>query len=303
MIEIQMTGGLALCLPETLAEITVEQYCEFLQGADAFTRWQSEAATNDAFVFEPGYQLERLQRMANMVADFASTSQHPVPASELFRLPAGDFEKSLRLTFGLGSLEDFDFDKSEATLYNIWAMILKIITDTRFRSDTANGFSFVWKGERYTIKPLRSDAFSGLTLPPDLSVQEAVEVLELRKKADALLTSKKHEAKNIQWELLHRQLAILALKEGEELPVDDLEMEQFASQRAAHFVGLDAETALQADFFLAGRLGLLKATLIVTSFSIPPDPEPLTRPKPEGSWRHETRRSPSASATAGYTSG
>jgi hypothetical protein len=273
MIEVGLNRDLKLALPEDLSEITVEQYCEFLQGADEFIRWQNQCVENDQFVYDSAYQLERLRRMMSMVADFSATSPHPIPAAELFRMPAGDFEASLRQTFGLDDISGFDFDTSEATLYNIWALIYQIISDTKFKSSTADGFSFVWKAETYHIKKLAKDRFTGLVLPPDITVQEAVEILELRKKTDSLLQAKKHEAKNLKWELLHRQLAILALKEGEELPADDLEMEKFVSARAANFIGIDAQTALTADFFLAGRLGLLKATLTVNTFLIPLGPE------------------------------
>lgn len=281
MIEVGLTGDLKLAMPENLSEITVEQYCEFLQGADEFIRWQNQCVENEQFVYDSAYQLERLRRMMAMVADFSATSSTPIPASELFRMPAGDFEKSLRVTFGLDDIAAFDFDASEATLYNLWALIYQIITNTKFKSSTADGFSFPWKGETYHVKRMNQDKFTGLTLPPDITVQEAVEVLELRKKADTLLQTKKHESKNLKWELLHRQLAILALKQGEELPVDDLEMERFVAARAHHFLGIDAETALRADFFLQGRLGLLKATLTVSSFLIPLDLATSTMPSPE----------------------
>lgn len=297
-----MTGGLKLVIPEDLSEITVEQYCEFLQGADEFIHWQNQGVEDERQVYDSAYQLERLRRMMNMVSDFSATSPTPVPASDLFRMPAGDFEQSLRHTFGLDSLEDFDFGASEKSLYNIWAIIYRVISSVKFRPDTVDGFSFPWKGDTYHIKRMNQDRFTGMTLPPDLSVQEAVEVLELRKKSDMLLQSGKHESKNLKWELLHRQLAILALKQGEELPTDDLEMEKFVSARAAHFIGIDAQTAIQADFFLAGRLGLLKATLTAISFSILPDHRTWRTPKTAQSSRPKTRPLRKEWVTDGYTS-
>lgn len=302
MIEVGMTGDLKLVIPEDLSEITVEQYCEFLQGADEFVRWQNQGVEDEKQVYDSAYQLERLRRMMNMVADFSATSANPVPASELFRLPAGDFEQSLRRSFGIDSVDDFDFEASEATLYNIWAIIYRVISNTKFRPDTVDGFSFPWKGDTYHIKRMNQDRFTGLTLPPDITVQEAVEVLELRKKSDMLLQAGKHESKNLKWELLHRQLAILALKQGEELPTDDLEMEKFVSARAAHFIGIDALTAIQADFFLAGRLGLLKATLTAISFSIPPDHRTWKTQKTGANLKRKTKPLRKEWVTDGYTS-
>jgi hypothetical protein len=270
MIEVSLKGGSVLSMPETLAEITVEQYCEFLQGASEFIAWQNKGIEEDAFIFDSAYQLDRLRRMMNMIADFCA----PMPADHLFRMPAGDFQKSLLQSFGLDKIDDFDIDVTEGTLYTLWAHIYKVIMSIKFSADV-DGLSFTWKGERFQVKSINKDRFTGLTLPPDLSVLEAVEVLELRRKTESLMTAGKHPAKNIQYEFLHRQLAILALKEGETLPDDDLELEKFCSERAAYFIGIDANTALQVDFFLGGQLGLLKNTLTVITFSIPQDLEAL----------------------------
>ena len=295
MIEIKIKGvETKLLVPESLSELTVEQYCEFLQGADEFIRWQNECLKNEQAVFDSAYQLDRLRRMANMIADFASTSANPISKDHIFSLPTGDFERSLKTTFSIDNLDDLDLDRSEATLFNIWAIIYRVIADTKFKEDAIDRLSFEWKGDRYSVKEMSKDKFSGVILPPDITVQEAVEVLDLRKKADSILSAKKHDPKNVKWELLHRQLALLALKDGESLPEDDLALEQFVSARAAHFLGIDAQTALQVDFFLQGRLGLLKATLTAISFSIPPDPNRSRTRKQGVNSNQRTRLSPSA---------
>lgn len=270
MYEIQLTGGIGLALPENLSEITGEQFCEWMQGAEEFIKWQNAQVEANTDPFNPAYQLERLRRMMNMIAEFSNGSLAPIPDGHLFRLPAGEFEQSLKFTFGLDRLEDFDFDRTEATLYNIWALIYQVIVSTKFTvGGHPDGFTFSWKGETYKIDHFEMDRFTNSPLPPDITVQEAVEVLELRKKANTLLAQGKHESKNIKWEMYHRQLAILARKEGEQLPTDDLDFERFVSDRALHFLGIDAETLVRADFFLRGRLGLLSDTLTALSFSIP----------------------------------
>lgn len=166
-----------------------------------------------------------------------------------------------------------------------------------------DSFSFQWKGERYTVKEMNRDRMTGRELPPSLSVQEAVEVLELRRKSNALIEAGKYETKNIKWELFHRQLAILALRDGETLPGDDLEFERFVSERAAHFVGIDAATALRVDFFLAGVCGLLRATLTASISSTLQAPQTSAKPRRGASSNRKTRRLPAGSASAGFTAG
>lgn len=282
--------------------MTVEQYFEFLQSADEFIRWQNEGVESQRFIYSPEYQLERLRRMANMIADFSAGGGNNIPRDHLFSMPVGDFERSIKTTFGLDNIEDLDFDKSEGTLYNIWALIYKVIATTKFNPDTADGFSFIWKDEKYTIKKLARDHFTGMALPPELSVQEAVEVLDLRKKSDALLASKKHDPKNINWERFHKQLAILALKDGEVLPDDDLTMETWVSKRAAHFIGIDAQTALQVDFFLAGPFGLLRNTLTAITFSTPLAQRQLKTQRPGASSKPKTKPSRRGSGSGGSIS-
>jgi len=264
MYEITLTGGISLKMPETLAEITVEQYCEFLYGVLSFAEWQEEAG--EPFTAE--YQLTRLHKLAQIVQDFCECQGKGLV--DVFQLPAGDYLQSLKDTFNLNELADLDFDRTEGTLYTLFANIYKVIGQV----ETLKGekdFVFQWKEKTFRVKPGGRDMFTGTALPPNMTVQEAVEVLDLRRKAESLV--KKHPPKNVRWELLHKQLAILALQDGEELPEDDLEFEAFVSERARFFLGIDAATALKADFFLLGQLGLLRPTLTVIGFGIPLDPK------------------------------
>lgn len=264
MYEITLTGGVSLKMPETLAEITVEQYCEFLYGVLSFVEWQEESG--EPFTAE--YQLTRLHKLARMVQDFCDCGQKGLV--DVFKLPVGNYLQSLKQTFKINELSEMDFNKTEGTLYTLFANIYKVIGQV----ETLKGekdFSFIWNGNTYRVKPSGRDMFTGTALPPNMSVQEAVEVLDLRRKAEALM--KKHPPKNVRWELLHKQLAILALQDGEELPEDDLEFEAFVSERARFFLGIDAATALKADFFLLGQLGLLRPTLTVIGYGIPLGPK------------------------------
>ncbi|MDV7394204.1 hypothetical protein RZS08_22680, partial [Arthrospira platensis SPKY1] len=217
MYEIELTGGVKLAMPESLSEITVEQYCEFLDGVSDFIDWQNSQLEEGADILSPTYQLERLHRMARMVQDFCTVMPGAPTLDQLFCMPIGDYLKSLRETFRIESLDEVDLEKSESTLYTLWANIYKVVAQASLISASGT-ISFEWKGDRYTLKESSRDRLSGQELPPDLSVHEAVEVLELRRKSQALIETGKYATKNIRWELFHRQLAILALRDGEALP-------------------------------------------------------------------------------------
>lgn len=51
-----------------------------------------------------------------------------------------------------------------------------------------------------------------------------------------------------------KMLAIICRKDGEQLPFDDAEREAWINERAMHFKGIDAQTALDIDFFLTSIL-------------------------------------------------
>jgi hypothetical protein len=259
MYEIQLKEGLRIEMPENLKEVTADQYCEFLWDSLAFIDWQNKKVEEKEDPFSPQYQIERMEMLTNIVDNFFAGDL------DVFNLKAGDYTKSLKLTFQVDNIAEIDLPKTEGTLYNLWALIYKAISVTDFSKPSVD-FSFEWKGETYYLKESQTDKFTGATLPPDWTVQEAVEVLDLRRKANKLMELNKAPKKNIQFELLHKQLALLALKAGEELPVNELEFERFVSERAAHFVGIDAEIALQVDFFLSGALGLFNNTLTVISY-------------------------------------
>lgn len=301
MLEIELSHGVKLQMPEGLEEMTVSQYCEYLEAVVSFVDWQNSTLGADDLL-SPSYQLERLSRMAAMVQAFCLETPGAVKLSDLLAMPVGDYSKSLTASFGVDRLEDLDLDATEGTLYSLWAYITRAVLSADLLA-VGDSLSFEWKGERYFVKEMNRDRMTGRELPPSLSVQEAVEVLELRRKANNLIETGKYETKNIKWELFHRQLAILALREGETLPADDLEFERFVADRAAHFVGIDAATALKVDFFLAGVCGLLRATLIATSFSTLRDPKTSAKQRRAASSNRKTRRLPKGSVSAGFIAG
>lgn len=63
-----------------------------------------------------------------------------------------------------------------------------------------------------------------------------------------------------------RTLAVLARKEGENMPLDDAQRERWINDRAFHFQEIDAQTALDVDFFLTNILNACGNTLPAIGF-------------------------------------
>ena len=63
-----------------------------------------------------------------------------------------------------------------------------------------------------------------------------------------------------------KMLAVICRREGEHLPFDDAQREAWINDRAVHFRRIDAQTALNVDFFLTGTLGIFDNTLPAVGF-------------------------------------
>lgn len=88
----------------------------------------------------------------------------------------------------------------------------------------------------------------------DLTTMEAYECLE----AQRLFRQAEEESQDPNGNLMYSHflkiVATLCRKEGENLPLGDVERDNFLSERIAFFKDIDAATALDIDFFLSSLL-------------------------------------------------
>ena len=85
-----------------------------------------------------------------------------------------------------------------------------------------------------------------------------VEVIELEKEGDP--------DGSLLFTTYLKTLAILARKDGEVLPFNDSEREAWIQKRAVHFSEIDAQTALNVDFFLTSILQNSESEMPVAGF-------------------------------------
>jgi len=110
---------------------------------------------------------------------------------------------------------------------------------------------FVELGDGYEIR--KEEAVRVMTERP-LTLGEAVEVLEYKRRTDEDIARKPLERTNLDFTLGLTEFAILVRKRGERLPADPAERERFLEERRRKFFHLDMGTVLQVRFFFMSAL-------------------------------------------------
>lgn len=94
--------------------------------------------------------------------------------------------------------------------------------------------------------------------------------LQVMQAAEKLVNIETERAGDPNGSLLYtmylKMLAVICRQEGEHLPIDDAQREAWINDRAVHFRRIDAQTALNVDFFLTNTLGIFDSTLPAVGF-------------------------------------
>lgn len=212
-------------VPATIQQVTLSQYIDFLVALREFRK----DGANEAAV------------MARAVAVVVGCD--PVELTVL--------------KFG-GDYDQIALDNVES-VSGLYAYLLHLIGSYKPKLKQDAVAQFEYKGERYFLSGTSLSSVAGVQLNA-LNVIEAVEAFEVKNRINNAM-SENGDPKGELWftEYLHI-LAILARKEGEQLPLDDAERLAFISNRAAHFMDIPADIALDVDFFLLTGLLLSKVT-------------------------------------------
>lgn len=145
-------------------------------------------------------------------------------------------------------------DLPSGGLQSLYVWIANLVGTFKARIRTPADCYFDYKGERFTIPIIGIQTLSALPLLPDMETGQMVEAYEIRRIAKRLIDSTKDPEGSGLYSYYLQLLSVLALKEGERLPVGESEIENFINTRALHFAEIDAGTALDVDFFLAGLM-------------------------------------------------
>jgi len=174
--------------------------------------------------------------------------------SELTNTP---IEQVLQASLGQTWMEGDEIQGGIKTMYS-WAegVVDKYLGTIQNRVP----WRFEYKGGYYFIPPIIVSQLSGAALLPNLETCQAIEAFETIRLFDKESKKSGDEDGSVLFTQHLRLLAILFLKEGEQLPGDDSQREHWIEERAKHFEDIDAQTALDADFFLLNILQPSKET-------------------------------------------
>lgn len=150
-----------------------------------------------------------------------------------------------------------DVDSLENTVLELFALVDAACKYTgEDRTETDHTFQFKDTDSdqtvTWTIPYWITSKLSGSQRPTKISVMQAVEVLDLKRKSVKVKEPKGQEG-SARYSQYLRTLAMLARKEGEEdgfLYESETELETFLEERAAHFREIDMKTAYDVIFFL-----------------------------------------------------
>jgi len=115
---------------------------------------------------------------------------------------------------------------------------------------------FVFSGETYNIPDIVPKVLaSSEDILPNLSVIEVIEAAEIRRVCQQLTDENGDLDGSLVFTKYLSMLAVIARKDGEFLPIDEVDRRQFIANRVRCFGGdsgimIDTKTALSVDFFL-----------------------------------------------------
>lgn len=150
-------------------------------------------------------------------------------------------------------------------LQSLYFWIARLIGDFRPKIRTPEDAHFEYQGDRFVIPTLAMSTLASLPmLPPDLETGESIEAYDIRRVA--MRDAPKDADGSHLYSYYLQLIATLCRKEGEGLPTSTSDCDRFINERAAYFAGIDAGTALDVDFFLAGLTPRYAKALLAIGF-------------------------------------
>lgn len=218
-------GRIIATLPayESLYQVPLSRYIDFLKAREAL---------DDKGKLESG-ELNIPRVLAQSVGAFMG-----VPVEGVLSAEYGNFE---------------DVDNVGKNLTSLYMWIVNLLGTFTPKIRKAEDCIFEYKGEQYAIPVIGLQTLAGLPLLPDLETGEMIEAYEIKRMAQAKIESDDPEGSHL-FSYYLRLLAVLCRKEDERFPVFENEVEVFINERLLHFQEIDAGTALDVDFFLAGLM-------------------------------------------------
>lgn len=152
-----------------------------------------------------------------------------------------------------------NFEESEAAdknLSQLYAWILNLLTTFTPKIRTPEDALFEYRGENWKIPVIGIQALAAMPALPDVETGEAVEAYEVQRTAQLKREKDGDPDGSVLYSYYLRLLAVICRKDDgqDKLPISESECERYINERSVHFREIDAGTALDVDFFLAGLM-------------------------------------------------
>jgi len=250
-------GRIIATLPayESLYQVPLSRYIDFLKAREAL---------DDKEKLEAG-ELNIPRVLAQSVGAFMGLSIYDVISAEY------------------GNFEDEESEIKNLTSTYVW--IINLLGTFTGKIRTQEDCIFTYKGERYIIPVIGSQVLTSLPLLPDLETGGSIEAYEIKRKAQAKIESDDPEGSHLFSYYLGLLAVLCRKKDGlsdsdmdkpylqkyittcrdrghildsgripDDLPIPENDVEGYINDRLLHFQEIDAGTALDVDFFLAGLM-------------------------------------------------
>ena len=225
-------------LPEHISELKLSQYVDFI------------TATKKIIAAQEG-EAGDINPIAAMIDAVTAVS-------------GVDVEQAMRAR--VGNLYSETAEQMDGSLRNCFGWTSNVITKYEPKKRTEQDCRFTHKGQEFVIPYITTSPLFQRAILPDISTGQAVSAYELMRLSNRAKEKNGDPEGSRMYSDYLELLAILALKDGERLPTATGERMTFIEQRIAFFQDINAETALDVDFFLSNTLMALKATHSIIGF-------------------------------------
>lgn len=260
-------------IPTSLEYIDLSKYCDFLSWVLRIDKWVGDQEKDGTFnPFDIQTMKAYISQMARAIEAFGIIDDQ----DELEYVPLGDYDEHLKQFLKVENPDMINLDQTQETLLHIYHNLFVVCQKYEpriFQEDLV----FEYRGKEFKIPKLKKDRLTRKELSPEISTQEAIEVLDLQGRVHRDKRSADFDS-DLMFTQYLEQMAILATEVGTQIPGDDVQFSQYVERMKIFFSGgamnglpqtepISAALAIDIDFFLSMQLGLLNKTLKHAIFS------------------------------------
>jgi len=262
-------------VPLSLDHVELSNYCDYMGHIRETQKWMAGLEEEGQLdLYNPQFMFEYLGRMTQAIVDFCDVHEEDM---ENFQL--GSWDEYCAKFLCVKDPEAIDPETAVETVCHLHHYLYMVTARHKPRLHDQD-FEFEYRGKTFVIKKTERDFFTSKFLVPEMTLQEGLEVLDLKRK---IANNKKDNEGDLLFTEILGTMAILARMPGESLPLDDTRLKSFVDERTRFFAGMEdgqvkhpsitAGIALDVDFFLRLQLGIYRRTKEILTFSVLPIPQ------------------------------